>query len=203
MILINLLPHREFARKKRKELFIISAGGIAFGGGFLAFITSLWLQHAIYTQMMRNDFLNQEIEKLNTQIKDIASLRVEIQGLKARQIAVENLQSDRNTPVHLFNELASQIPKGIYLNQIKQDAQSVLIIGFAQSQDRVSDLLRNFSSSQSIFSKPELIEINSTSQQFATHNQRRLFNFTIKLQLLRIGEKKISTLISNQNNSSH
>jgi type IV pilus assembly protein PilN len=190
MILINLLPHRELARKKRKEMFAVSAGATALGGGLVAFLVSLWFQHAIGLQTSRNAFLDQETLKLDAQIKDIASLRTEIQALKARQTAVENLQSDRNTPVHLLNELVSQIPEGIYLTQVKQEAQSVSVVGVAQSQERVSELLRNFSSGSPWLAKPDLVEIISAQQQLSPRDQRRVFNFTIKAQLVRADTKK-------------
>jgi len=190
MILINLLPHRELTRKKRKEMFAFSAGATAMGGGLLAFLVSLWFQHVIDVQASRNTFLDQEILKLDTQIKDIATLRSEIQALKARQTAVENLQSDRNTPVHLLNELVAQVPEGIYLTQVRQEAQSISLTGVAQSQERVSELLRNISSGSAWLAKPDLVEIISAQQQLSSRDQRRVFNFTIKAQLVRADAKK-------------
>ena len=101
MILINLLPHREAARKKRQDVFNISLGASALTGGLLAGIVFLWLQGQISSQEGLNTMLSQEIRKLDDQIKDIAALEAEIAALRARQQAVENLQADRNMPVQL------------------------------------------------------------------------------------------------------
>lgn len=194
MILINLLPHREAARKKRKEMFAVSAGATALGGGALSFLVSLWFQHAMDVQASRNTFLDQEIVKLDAQIKDIATLREELQALKARQTAVENLQSDRNMPVHLLSELVVQTPEGIYLTQVKQEAQTVSLVGVAQSQERVSELLRNISSGSAWLTKPDLVEIISAQQQLSSRDQRRVFNFTIRAQLMRIDAKQKASI---------
>lgn len=185
MILINLLPHREAARKKRKEAFIVFALLAALLGGGMAFMVSLWFQHGIEVQQARNTFLEQENKKLDDQIKDIASLRAEIQSLKARQQAVENLQSDRNTPVHLLTDLVTLIPDGIYLTSVKQEKQTVSVTGMAQSQERVSELLRNLATGSEWMNRPELIEIIAASQSVSSREQRRVFSFNVKVQLVK------------------
>ncbi|HEX5783580.1 MAG TPA: PilN domain-containing protein [Burkholderiaceae bacterium] len=185
MILINLLPHREAARKKRKEAFMASSLLAALLGGGMAFLVSLWYQHGIEVQQTRNAFLEQENKKLDDQIKDIASLRAEIQSLKARQQAVENLQSDRNTPVHLLSDLVTLIPDGIYLTSVKQEKQSVTVTGMAQSQERVSELLRNLATGSEWMNRPELIEIIAASQSVSNREQRRVFSFNVKVQLVK------------------
>lgn len=189
MILINLLPHREVARKKRKEQFLVFAASAALAGGALALLVSTWYQHATDVQRQRNGLLTTEIQKLDSQIKDIAGLRAEIQGLRARQTAVENLQSDRNTPVYLLNQLVEQVPEGIYLVSIKQENQVVSIAGVAQSQERVSELLRNLSANGEWLTRPELVEIAAAVQQLSQKEQRRVYNFTMRAQLVRAGVK--------------
>jgi type IV pilus assembly protein PilN len=185
MILINLLPHRETARKKRKEQFMMAGAGAALLGAMLAGVIHFWIQSQVDAQMARNTYLASETTKLVEQIKDIAGLRAEIQSLKARQEAVENLQSDRNTPVYLLNELVTQIPEGIYLQSMKQEGSVVQFVGVAQSQERVSELLRNLSSRSKYLTKPELVEIVTAMQSFSSRDQRRVANFTIKAQLIR------------------
>jgi type IV pilus assembly protein PilN len=185
MILINLLPHREAARKRRKEAFVVFALVAALLGGGMAFLVSLWFQHGIEVQQTRNTFLEQENKKLDDQIKDIASLRAEIQSLKARQQAVENLQSDRNTPVHLLTDLVTLIPDGIYLTSVKQEKQTVSVTGMAQSQERVSELLRNLATGSEWMNRPELIEIIAASQSVSSREQRRVFSFNVKVQLVK------------------
>lgn len=115
MILINLLPHREAARKRRREHFFTVLDASALLGFLVASAIYLWLNAQISAQREQNDYLQGEITKLETEIKEISTLQAEIAGLKARQQAVENLQGDRNLPVHLLNELVSQLPDGVYL----------------------------------------------------------------------------------------
>jgi type IV pilus assembly protein PilN len=105
--------------------------------------------------------------------------------LRARQKAVEDLQGDRNLPVHLLNELVNQLPDGIYLSSSKQVNQSVLLTGVAQSQERVSELLRNLSNNSPALSKPDLIEIVASNVAVTNREQRRVFNFTIRVSLNR------------------
>ncbi len=185
MILINLLPHREAARKKKKEQFLISAVGSALLGCVLAMAVHFWFQVQVDEQVARNSLLEQETQKLVTQISDIANLRTEIQALKARQEAVENLQSDRNTPVQLLTELVEQIPDGVYLQSLRQEGAFVLLTGLAQSQERVSELLRNLSSKSQYLDRPELVEIVSTLQSVSAREQKRLASFSIRAHIVR------------------
>lgn len=143
MILINLLPHREEKRRLRKQAFFVGLGLSAVAGAVLVALWYVVLQQMTASQMERNDFLRGAITKLDEEIKDVSSLKGEIEALKARQRAVEDLQTDRNMPVHLLNELARQTPEGIYLRSIKQDGQFVLVTGVAQTNERVSEFLRN------------------------------------------------------------
>ena len=145
MILLNLLPHREMARKHARQVFNGSLIGAVALGALIAGGVYLWFQNQIEEQQGRNAFLTREIGKLDQEIKEVASLQSEIAALKARQEAVENLQADRNMPVHLLNEAVKQLPDGMYLSKIKQDNQNVLLEGVAQSNERVSELLRNLS----------------------------------------------------------
>lgn len=187
MILINLLPHREAARKKRQDVFNISLGASALVGGLLAGIVFLWLQGQISSQEGLNTMLTQEIRKLDNQIKDIAALEAEIAALRARQQAVENLQADRNMPVQLLTELTRQFPEGVYITNMRQDNQLITLQGTAQSNERVSELLRNLAYNSPWFSKPELIEIVAANVTFGK-DQRRVANFTVRVRMLRASE---------------
>lgn len=187
MILINLLPHREAARKKRQDVFNISLGASALTGGLLAGIVFLWLQGQISSQEGLNTMLTQEIRKLDNQIKDIAALEAEIAALRARQQAVENLQADRNMPVQLLTELTRQFPEGVYITNMRQDNQLITLQGTAQSNERVSELLRNLAYQSPWFSKPELIEIVAANVTFGK-DQRRVANFTVRVRMLRASE---------------
>ena len=188
MILINLLPHREAARKRRRDIFNISLGASALVGGLIAGAIFAWYTAAISAQEDINQLLKTEITKLEGQIKDIDGLETEISALRARQQAVEDLQSDRNLPVHLLTELVNQLPDGVYVKQMTQTDQVVSIQGVAQSNERVSELLRNLATNTPWFSKPELIEIVSGTVELSKRDQRRVSNFTIRVRLVRASE---------------
>lgn len=188
MILINLLPHREVARKRRRDIFNGTLAASALVGGLVAGSIFLWYQSEISSQQSSNSILSAEITKLEGQIKDIAGLEAEITALKARQQAVEDLQSDRNLPVHLLTELVKQLPDGIFISKMVQLDQSVTINGTAQSNERVSELLRNLANNTPWFSKPELVEIVAGSLTLPTKEQKRVSNFVIKVRLVRAVE---------------
>lgn len=190
MILINLLPHREAARKRRREVFFATLGLAALAGVLIASGAYSWYLTQIESQRGRNTFLQSEITKLDAQIKDIATLQAEITSLKARQTAVEDLQGNRNLPVYLLSELVGQLPDGAYINSLKQENQTVLITGIAQSNERVSELLRNFSNNSPWLSKPELVEITAGTVTLSQRDQRRVSNFTMRVQIKRVSDQK-------------
>jgi len=188
VILINLLPHREAARKRRRDAFYAALGASALAGGVIAGIVFLWFAAQISNQQSRNLVLTTEIKRLEGQIKDIANLQAEIAALRARQQAVEDLQADRNMPVHLLNELVKQLPDGVYVTSLKQENQVVTITGMAQSNERVSELLRNLSSKSPWLSKPDLVEITAAQVALTPRDLRRVSSFTMRLRLLRASE---------------
>ncbi len=188
MILINLLPHREAARKRRVELFNVSLGLAFLVGGLLAGLVFLWYQAQITDQQEKNQVLQSEITKFDVQIKDIAGLEAEIAALRARQQAVEDLQADRNLPVHLLTQLVQQLPDGVFIINMRQENQSVTLQGVAQSNERVSELLRNLGNNTPWFSKPELVEIVAGTIALTPREQRRVANFTIRVALVRASE---------------
>ncbi len=183
MILINLLPHRDAARKRRKEAFFLTLGVAALLGGLICGGVYVWYQAQISGQQSKNTFLQGEIKKLESQIKDVATLQAEIASLRARQQAVEDLQSDRNMPVHLLNELVKQLPDGVYVSMLKQEGPNLSMQGVAQSNERVSELLRNLSNNSVWLTRPELVEIVASSISLTPKDQRRVSNFSIKAQL--------------------
>lgn len=188
MILINLLPHREAARKFRRDLFFASLGASAFAGVVIAGGIYLWFAAQISSQQTRNQVLSAEIKRLEGQIKDIATLQEEIAALRARQQAVEDLQADRNMPVHLLNELVKQLPDGVYVNNVRQTNNTVAISGVAQSNERVSELLRNLGSNSAWFTRPELLEIVAGNINLGPRDQRRVANYRVTVKLLRASE---------------
>ena len=188
MILINLLPHREAARKRRRDLFNVSMLTAFLVGGLIAGGIFLWFQARISDQQAQNRVLQSEIKRLEGQIKDIAGLEAEIAGLRARQQAVEDLQADRNVPVHLMTELVKQLPDGVYVATMRQENQNVTLQGVAQSNERVSELLRNLANNTPWFSKPELIEIVAGTVALSPRDVKRVSNFTLRVRLMRASE---------------
>jgi type IV pilus assembly protein PilN len=187
VILINLLPHREEKRRQRKRAFFATLATCALLGVAIAGAWFVVLQQLTSAQQARNDFLKAEISRLEVQIKDIATLRAEIEALKARQKAVEGLQTDRNTPVYLLDELVKQTPEGIYLTSVKQNGNVVLVSGMAQTNERVSEFLRNTLYNSPWLERPELVEIKSAAPAqgaaAAARDQRRLNEFSMRLTL--------------------
>lgn len=189
MILINLLPHREAARKQKRESFFIILANAALVGGLICGAIYSWYQTRIFGQRDKNTVLKIEIAKLEGQIKDIAGLQQEIAALRARQSAVEELQGNRNLPVYLLSELVKQLPDGVYISSMRQDNQVVLLTGVAQSNERVSELLRNLANNSPWLSRPELIEITASSVALTPRDLRRVSNFSMRVSLKRASDQ--------------
>lgn len=186
MILINLLPHREAKRQARKRAFFSGLGLAAVVGLGVLVIWYGVLEQMTSKQDGRNAFLKAEIGRLDSKIKDIADLKAEIEALKARQSAVENLQTDRNVPVYLLNELVRQTPEGVYLTDIRQNGAVVQIGGMAQTNERVSEFLRNTLYNSPWLEKPELVEIRAANVSVG-RDQRKLFDFAMKVYIKQPG----------------
>ena len=194
MILINLLPHREEKRKRKKIAFfaglgLAAAAGLAIVGGWYVIVDQLKV-----AQQERNQFLSAEIAKLDKEIADIAALKAEIASLTARQKAVEDLQIDRNLPVHLLNELVKQTPEGMYFTAVKQDGQILTITGIAQTQERVSEFLRNTAYNSEWLVSPDLVESKATVVTAANKEQKRLFDFSVRVTVKRPQDKAPATV---------
>ena len=116
-------------------------------------------------------------------------MQQEIAALRARQSAVEELQGNRNLPVYLLTELAKQLPDGVYITSMKQDNQVVLMTGVAQSNERVSELLRNLANNSPWLTRPELVEITASSLALTARDQRRVSNFSMRVSLKRASDQ--------------
>ena len=184
MILINLLPHREVARKRRKEAFQVTMFASVIAGLLIAALVYWWVQLQIEEQQGRNAYMQSEITVLNGKIKEIEGLEGEITALRERQKAVEDLQANRNLPVHLLNELVRQLPEGLYITSLKQNGLLVEMKGVAQSNERVSEVLRNISGGTPWFRSPNLKEIVAGSVALSPKDQRNVVNFTLNFSLV-------------------
>ena len=191
MVRINLLPHREARRKERRTAFVAMLIAAVFVGGLMVLAVGGVIATRIAGQNERNAFIQAENAKLDIQIKEIATLKQEIEALKARQQAVEDLQSDRNQPVYLMDELVRQVPEGTFLRSFKQAGQKVTLNGYAQSNERVSELLRNLGNVSPWLERPDLVEIRA-----ATTGQgkdlRKVFEFTVNVGIKRSRDAEAS-----------
>ncbi|MFG6465387.1 PilN domain-containing protein [Roseateles sp. BYS87W] len=183
MILINLLPYREERRKRRKAAFFAGLGFSAVLGVGIVAAGYLLLQFLTTEQQAHNQYIQTEIGRLESQIKDIAELKTEIESLQARQRAVEDLQTDRNTPVQLLNDLARLAPEGVYLTAIRQEGKVVTLSGIAQTNERVSEYLRNVSRGSEWLDKPDLIEVKLAAVTTNSRDARRLLDFSMKVSI--------------------
>jgi type IV pilus assembly protein PilN len=176
---INLLPHRAERRKRAKQHFFVVSGGTAVVGVLIVGLMHSYYAERISMQEGRNAFLKSEIAKLDKEIAEINKLRDEIQALLARKQVIETLQADRAQTVHLLDELVKQTPEGVFLKSVRQSGPRVQLLGYAQSNARVSTLMRNIESSKWLGS-PELIEVKA-----APFDKRKVSEFTMFLSLKR------------------
>jgi type IV pilus assembly protein PilN len=184
VILINLLPHREAARQRRKIAFFVLLGFSAACGLLVSVLWFVVIGQMTGAQVQRNTFLEERSAELDLQIRDVANLKEEIDALRARQKAVEDLQLDRNLPVHVLNELVRQSPDGVLLTSVRQDGARLLVTGQAQSNDRVTEFLRNTDRHSNWLSKPDLVEIRAANILIG-RDQRRVYDFQIRLDVKR------------------
>jgi type IV pilus assembly protein PilN len=177
MIRINLLPHRAAKRaaKKREFGFLLLFTLIAAAATW--YVGKLYLDEKIATQQRRNDLLIAENKKLDAQIEEIKKLKEQTAALLARKQVVETLQVNRAASVKLLDQLARQLPDGVYLKAVKQTGTKVNIVGLAQSNARVSTLMRNLEASPYLMS-PELVEIKAV-----TDRNQRLNEFSLNVSL--------------------
>lgn len=180
MIRINLLPHREEAKKERRQQFFVLAGLVSVLGLLVVFAVYSFIATRISDQESANSFLKSEIAVLDKELEQIKRLKEQTQALLARKQVIENLQRDRGETVYLLSELVKQVPEGIYLKTLKQDGLRVNVTGYAQSNARVSALMRNFEASPWL-EAPQLIEVKA-----GVLNGRRINEFGMNVTLTRV-----------------
>ena len=179
MIRVNLLPHREMRRRRQQQQFIVMLGAVLLLGAAICGAIHTSLVSRYDDQTARNKYLEGEIAKLDKEIEDIKRLKEMTAALLARKKVVETLQTNRSEVVHLLDELARQLPDGIYLKGIKQQGTRVTINGYTQSQARVSTLMRNLEASPHL-ETANLVEIKVVAQGAVRANE-----FTLNVNLAR------------------
>lgn len=180
MIRINLLPWREARRKAQRQHLGVLGGMVAALGLLIVGAVHLTIAGYIAEQSARNEFLKRENVRLDKEIEEIRKLRGEIAALLARKQVIERLQADRAQAVHLLEELVQQVPDGVYLKSIKQTALKVNLVGYSQSNARVSTLMRNFAASPHL-ENPELVEIKAVT---VSNKRVSEFNMNVSLKAL-------------------
>lgn len=176
---VNLLPHREERRKRARTHFAVMAGVTAALG--FAIVAAGWfvLQNQINDQEERNKIIKTEIAKLDKEIDEIKEVKDKIAALLARKQVIETLQTDRVQTVHLLDELVRQVPEGVFLRSVKQKGPGISLVGYAQSNARVSTLMRNIESSPWL-ANPKLVEISAV-----TLGKMRISQFSMNLSMKR------------------
>ncbi len=179
MIRINLLPHREEKRKALRQQFFALAGLISVLAILIVVMVHGVISGYIGQQERKNEFLKKEIAALDKEIDEIKRLKEQTNALLSRKGVIESLQGSRAETVQLFNELARQVPAGIYLKSLKQTGNRIGLAGYAQSNARVSTLMRNLEASP-LLEKPDLVEIKAI-----TKGNRRYAEFNLNMIITR------------------
>jgi type IV pilus assembly protein PilN len=191
MIRVNLLPHRAEARKRREQQFAM-LGGLAVALG-LVFAGAVWffLDSQVDQQRRNVAYMTSEIAKLDKQIDEIHKIREETASLLAKKQVVENLQSNRSEPVQLLDQLLRQLPEGVYLKAVKQTGAKVNLVGYAQSNARVSTLMRNLGASPYL-ENPELVEIKAVPSPTSPGSRINEFSMNISIKRAQVEDAKVA-----------
>lgn len=185
MIRINLLPHREEARKARRQQFYTLSVMMLVLGGLVIFAGYTVIDGYVQHQESKNQFLKKEIVALDKQVDEIKALKEKSQALLDRKNAIESLQKDRGETVYLLNELVQRVPEGIYLKSLKQTGLKISLSGYAQSNSRISNLMRNLEAAEGM-GTPRLIESKATLL-----GGRRFFEFSLDFNLERAAPEPV------------
>lgn len=189
MMRINLLPHREMRREHlRKDFLRVVLLTVLAGAGLVALVAA-GIETRISAQRDRNAFIERENRELDGQIREIAQLRQEIESLRARQLAVENLQRERALPVHLLDDLVRHTPDGVYFRQLRQTERRIFLVGMAESNERISQVLGALAREAPHLERPELVEIKSVTLVKPQKDKvaRRAFEFSVNSTLKSLG----------------
>lgn len=176
---VNLLPYHEARRASRRKKVYALLGGAAGAGALVVLLGGMYIDHRVDAVSSLNQVLLVENNRMDGQIREVNTLRKDIEGLLQRQKAIEGLQNERNRPVQLLEELVRQVPEGVYLTTLKQTGDAFTVTGIAQSNERVSELLRNLSQVQWL-DKAELGESKAVMMTNNLREQRRLFDFSMR-----------------------
>ena len=176
MARINLRPWREELRADKQRQFIVMLFGAIVIGAGLAFLWQMQVQSQIEHQQSRNDYIRNAMEDLEQQIAEIEDLKERREELLSRMQVIQDLQGQRPVIVRAFDELVRTLPDGLFHNEIEKSGQNVSIVGMAESNSRISSLMRNFEESD-WFSEPNLTNVSAADEQRAGFSR---FNLSVK-----------------------
>jgi type IV pilus assembly protein PilN len=176
MTRINLLPWREELRQEQKKQFVMMLIMTCVLAAAIVGLIHFQMQSKIDYQLTRNRFMTSEIGKLDEEIKEISELQKVRRSLIERMEVIQDLQGSRPSIVHLFTEIVSTVPNGVYLETLAQTGSNLLITGEAESNARVSTYMRNLQASDWL-KDPNLTVIEIEDK---TVNRISSFTLTVK-----------------------
>jgi type IV pilus assembly protein PilN len=177
MARINLLPWREQLREERKQRFLVALGGTLAIAAGLVFLAGQYLDGAIEQQNARNEFLKKEIAVLDERIKAIKELKERRAQLLERMKIIQDLQGNRPVIGHVFDQLVRTLPDGVYFTGLKRTDKSIAVVGAAESNNRVSSLMRNLDASEWLVA-PTLTEVKAVTA--GAIDQANVFQLTVQ-----------------------
>jgi type IV pilus assembly protein PilN len=177
MARINLLPWREQLREERKQRFLAALVVVLAIGAGAVFLGDQYLNSAIETQNARNEFIKKEIAVLDARIKEISELKKRREELLERMKIIQDLQGNRPIIGRVFDQLVRTLPDGVYFTGLKMTDKSIAIIGAAESNSRVSNLMRNLDASEWL-TAPNLTEVKAVTA--GTVDQANVFQLTVQ-----------------------
>lgn len=180
MIKVNLLPHRQIKRAERQREFGLMASLVAIAAAAVLFVSWSYIHNRIQAQQARNQRLQDEMVRLDKEIAVIGTLKQQIQHVLERKQIVEGLQSDRNQAVLILDELARQLPEGVFLKSVKQMQDEIELRGVADTNARVATLVHNLSDSL-IMHSPNLVEIKANTNALGNKE----YEFVLRVSLKR------------------
>jgi type IV pilus assembly protein PilN len=177
MARINLLPWREERREERRKRFLLALTGVLVGSVGAVFIADQIISAAIERQVARNDYIGKQIAVVDERIKQISELKARRQQLVERMRIIQDLQGNRQISGRIFDQLARTLPDGVYFTDVKMAGKTLSISGAAESNNRVSELMRNLDASD-WFDAPSLNEVKATTA--GQVDQASTFELTVR-----------------------
>ncbi|RLU05965.1 pilus assembly protein PilN [Pseudomonas prosekii] len=177
MARINLLPWREELREERRKRFLLVLIGVVVGSIGLVLITDQVIGNSINRQLARNEYLGKQIAVVDERIKQISELKARRQQLVERMRIIQDLQGNRQISGRIFDQLARTLPDGVYFTEVKMDGKTLSVTGAAESNNKVSELMRNLDASD-WFDAPSLTEVKATTA--GQLDQANVFQLTVR-----------------------